>query len=155
MRCCNTAVHSTDFTMRVLEIPNCFHLLFMDACSKTSRSCCQHDSEYFSLLGQFIPTAFVYARFHFALADVRATYAQARIDLDATHKRRCANAERAYNQGIHIGAGCETPSSINGRHRWNGLVAHAAVYDRPLTRQDAFIHWFAGVCSSGKCFFVL
>lgn len=67
-----------------------------------------------------------------------------RQDLENTEARRRANADKDFGRRIRIGAGCDSRASLHGTYPWEGLVAHVAIYDRPITRQEVFAHWHAG-----------
>lgn len=82
--------------------------------------------------------------------EIKLEAQQARDDLTAVEERRKENATRDFNRRLRIGSGVESRASNSGTNPWEGLLAHVAIYDHPLTRQDVFTHWFVGAHPTGE-----
>ena len=77
-------------------------------------------------------------------AEVRKAFVVSRENLITNHKLRVNAARVDYTRTVHIGM---SPSAAN-RAQWVGLLAHAAVYGVPLSRQVVAQHWRTGTQSS-------
>lgn len=85
----------------------------------------------------------------FVCAEVKVEVENRRADAKAIHQRRTDNARGDYERCLRVGAGVEGGSSPDGQRQWEGMLAHAAIYGVPLTRQAAFTHWLTGVQPRG------